>query len=112
MKLKATKRDFKGERVLKVGYCKVQFLFPERDAFAYSSGVYGWACDYFKADGFYVSTGYNPIGTLLPDTHKVCEKYDALASEVFKELNYNQRINQLTQLRLAFSKEIKSLLGW
>ena len=111
MKLKASKRDFKSERVLKVGYCKVQFLFNERDAFAYSSGIYGWACDYHKADGFYVSTGYNPIGKETPETHKVCQRYDQLAREI-KSYDYNERMEQLNQLRLAFAREIRILMNW
>jgi hypothetical protein len=115
MKLKASKRDFKGANVLKVGYCKIQFLYPERDAFAYSSGVYGWACDYYKANDFYVSTGYNPIGKETPETHKVCQRYNQLASQVFSintNISYDERVKYLSQLQLEFAREIRIVMNW
>jgi hypothetical protein len=112
MKLQATKQTFKGERVLWVGYCKLQYLLMQNKPFAYSSGVYGWACDYYDlGDGFYISTGYNPIGVGKNETYEICKRYDTLASEI-KSIDYTERMEQLNQLQLAFAKEIKSVLGW
>jgi hypothetical protein len=63
MKLKATKKEMREGYyyILPVGYCSLQSLLRERQPFAYSSGAYGWACDYYEVDGVLISTGYAPL---------------------------------------------------
>ena len=98
MKIKALKKEFKDQNVLKVGYCKLQYLLNYKDAFAYSSGVYGWACDYYNIDGVIISTGYNPIGKQVKND--ILEYYNAQALKVLNNLNieYQQKTQLLNNL--------------
>ena len=64
MKLKATKRSIREgyNKIVNVGYCDLQALLNYKEPFAYSAGLYGWACDYYDIDGVCISSGYQPIG--------------------------------------------------
>jgi len=64
MKLKTTKSAIKNgfNTVISIGYCSAQYLLYYKNPFAYSSGVYGWACDYYEIGNKCISTGYSPIG--------------------------------------------------
>ncbi len=70
MKLKATKKQIKANfnTVVSIGYCDAQYLLSYKRPFAYSSGVYGWNCDYYKINNVCISTGYRPIGEKLDYT--------------------------------------------
>ena len=94
MKLKSNKKGFKGLDVLKVGYCKLQYLLNYKDAFAYSSGAHGWACDYYDIDGVIISTGYNPIGKQTKS--EIVEHYEKIARKTLS--NYNLNHEDKTQL--------------
>ena len=65
MKLQTTKTNIKNNfvTVLTAGYCELQYLLNYSNPFAYSSGVYGWACNYYtpstKYNGVCLATGYN-----------------------------------------------------
>ena len=98
MKIKALKKEFKDQNVLKVGYCKLQYLLNYKDPFAYSSGVYGWACDYYNIDGVIISTGYNPIGKQVKTD--ILEHYNAQALKVLNNVNieYQQKTKLLDNL--------------
>lgn len=82
MKLKATKKEIlKGYKpVIKVGYCQLQTLLDTSSAFAYSSGVYGWACDFYEFKDAIISTGYSPVGKPAP--FEICKKYEKQAEEI------------------------------
>ena len=64
MKLQTTKKAIKNSfnRIIAVSYCDAQYLLRYKRAFAYSCGVYGWACDYYEIGNTCISTGYDPIG--------------------------------------------------
>ena len=83
MLLKVAKKDFNGEKVLKVGYCGLQSLLSHKNRFAYSSGVNGWACDYFMVDDVIISTGYSPIG--LSMNYDVIKSYELKADKLISE---------------------------
>lgn len=94
MKLKTTKkqiRDNTSDNLFSVGYCDLQSLLRYKNAFAYSSGVYGWACDYYELElngsRIIISTGYQPIGKQLPST--LIEKYEDLSSTILNASYYN-----------------------
>ncbi len=104
MKLRAAKKDFRNEKVLRVGYCGLQYLLRYADPFAYSAGVYGWACDYYNIDGVYISTGYSPIGESLE--HETVKKYEDEARKILlddsnsyeeKKEKVNNLLNELVQ---------------
>ena len=75
MKLKTTKKQIRDNtrgNLYSVGYCELQHLLRYANPFAYSSGVNGWACDYYElsVDGqrVIISTGYQPIGKSIDFT--------------------------------------------
>ena len=66
-KLQATKKDIKRNfYIIRIPYCKAQYLLNFENPFSYCVGVYGWSCDNYaittdKIDNVIVSTGYRPI---------------------------------------------------
>ena len=59
MKLRATKKEMREgyDKVLRIGYCNAQNLLWGEEPFAYSTGRYGWCCDYYDIGGVLISTG-------------------------------------------------------
>jgi hypothetical protein len=102
MKIQTTKKSFKGLNVLHVGYCKLQHLLKHRQPFAYSVGVYGWACDYYQLNGFIVSTGYQPIG--LHIDFAIIEAYEDNARAILenRSTDYETKRIQLDDLIADF----------
>ena len=95
MKLIAKKKDIKEGyyKIIRVGYCNMQNLLAYKSAFAYSTRVEGWACDYYDIGGICISTGYSPIGNLQLDDNltreyeqKASGQSDERRSELLKEL--------------------------
>jgi len=109
MKIEAKKKDFKGLDVLRVNAGALQDLLRYRDPFAYSAGVYGWACDYYDLDGFIVSTGYNPIGSKVD--YKLLKTYNDKARAIIDEnrVNHEKIIKKLNTLIKDFENDIKGL---
>lgn len=90
MKFKATKKEIRNNYnyIVGVSYCKLQSLLENQNPIAYSSGVYGWSCDYYllqnsKGQKVLVSTGYNYIENqnLNPDYNKLIE-FEKKAHEI------------------------------
>tara|TARA_R100000329_G_scaffold63084_1_gene56181 strand:+ start:396 stop:803 length:408 start_codon:yes stop_codon:yes gene_type:complete len=86
MKLKTTKkqiRDNTRDNLYSVGYCELQHLLRYESPFAYSSGVYGWSCDYYQlsVDGqrIIISTGYSPTGKSID--YKTVKRWDESARD-------------------------------
>ena len=79
-KFKATKKQFAYETVLKVGYCQLQTLLKFENPIAYSSGFYGWSCDYYQVGSVYICTGYSPIGKEV--NYSLIKKYENAANAV------------------------------
>lgn len=87
MKIKSTRKEFKGSNVLQVGYCKLQNLLKYENAFAYNAGVNGWNCDYYELDNFkiIISTGYRPHGLKIDS--KTIKHYEDLARSIQEDSN-------------------------
>ncbi len=88
MKLKTTKANVKENyyRVLSIGYCDAQYLLNYKNAFGYSAGVYGWACDYYDIDGVCISTGYSPLANKnMRDDYSLIREYEDKAKGETKE---------------------------
>ena len=65
IKNKTTKKAIKNRysKIYNVGYCNIQSLLRHCEPFAYSSGAYGWSCDYYDmGGGVIICTGYSCIG--------------------------------------------------
>ena len=99
-----TKKDIKnrGNKVLKLGYCKLQNLLGHYvEPFAYSSGTYGWSCDYYNIDGVIISTGYDPIGEEV--SGDLVREYEN--KEISYNLPYEKRQKQGSKLLAEFIKK-------
>ena len=105
MKLKTTKKEIKNnsKRILKVGYCAAQNLLNYEEPFAYSSGVYDWACDYYNIDGVIISTGYSPIGEEVE--YNLLKEYETKAKNISYNLPYELRKNNTKKLLIEFIKK-------
>lgn len=105
MKFKLTKKDVlnKYNNIIKVRYCQAQYLLSCRDAFAYSAGVNGWACDYYDINGVIISTGYAPIGKAAD--YDTIKKYNNEA-RALKYANYEEYKSELRKLISEFIEEV------
>ena len=113
MKLKTTKKQIKEntyDNLYAVSYCDFQYLLRFENAFAYSTGVNGWACDYYELEfdnrKIIISTGYSPIGKWI---NFDCVKfYENLAKKIahkhFKTLEDRQKAHK--KLIQRFLKEL------
>ena len=113
MKQKYTKKDVRSNSaaVLAIGYCKAYTLFPEGDAYGYSSsGSCGWECDYhmvFTGNGAVtISTGYRPIGTHVnSDIVEEYERKARKARELLENWEYREALDFLQKkfVRIALN---------
>ena len=64
MKTKTTNKEIKYNfsKIIKIGYCKAQYLLNYKNPFAYTCGIYGWNADFYEIGNICISTGYRPIG--------------------------------------------------
>ena len=97
MKLQTTKKQIKNNfsTVISIGYCSAQYLLYYKSPFAYSAGIYGWACDYYQIGAKCISTGYSPIGANL-DYSKLHE-YENKAQKIINDysLKYEEKVQQV-----------------
>jgi hypothetical protein len=109
MKLKASRKDMKRFNiVLGVSYCKIQHLLSFNLPIAYSSGVYGWACDYYLIDGVLISTGYNPLKSKgVKIDYDLIKSYENKARMIITNAsNYNRSFNGVNLLLKEFLQAI------
>lgn len=111
MKLKTTKKSVKNEfnNIYSIGYCNAQYLLQGTKPFAYSTGTYGWSCDYYNIDGVCISTGYSPIGESIG--YDLVREYDNKAMKIFDnyDLDYQVREKRVNKLLVKFINEINNL---
>lgn len=109
MKLKTTKKQVKNyyNNIYSIGYCNAQYLLQGVSPFAYSSGSYGWSCDYYEIENVCISTGYNTIGETI--NYDLVRKYDDKAKAIFDNYNidYQKRKNKVNKLLIKFINELK-----
>ena len=97
MKVKVTHKEInnKYNNIIRVGYSDLQHLLKYEEPFAYSSGVYGWSCDYYNINGTIIKTGYNTMGKNL--SYKLVKTYDDLA----RTLDCKDAIDNLLDMFIA-----------
>lgn len=103
--MKAIKEN--NAKVICIGYCAAQNLLRFNEATAYSSGTYGWNCNFHQINSYTViATGYRTSGKLADYT--IVEKYDNLASEIIsnKSISWDDKKSQIENLILDFIKEV------
>lgn len=109
MKLKTTKKQVKNyyNNIYSIGYCDAQYLLQGISPFAYSSGAYGWSCDYYEIENVCISTGYSPIGENTG--YDLVRKYDNKAKAILDDysVDYQKRKNKVNKLLVKFINELK-----
>lgn len=111
MKREVTKNEIRRteDRILCVTYCGLQNLLSTENAFAYSTRVEGWACDYYHIPrNICVSTGYSPIGKHID--YNLIRKYDEAAAKICSETwMWEQRKPRLDALLADFAGDVERL---
>lgn len=110
MKVKVSKKEVKENfrNIICIGYCDLQYLLYYKEANYYSSGVYGWSCDYYKINNnTIISTGYQPIGNICADYNKVVS-YDKEARNIIYNYSYDYEVKKelLEELLNKFIKDV------
>jgi hypothetical protein len=114
VKIKTTKKQIKEnvhpDNLIALGYCDLQHLLRFENAFAYSCGVNGWACDYYELEHnnqkYVISTGYSPIGRRVD--YKTTKTFDHLASQInqMNHTTYEKTVNAHKKLLSYFLDKI------
>ena len=91
MKLQTTKKAIKNNfnTIISIGYCDAQYLLWFKNPFAYSAGVYGWACDYYQINNVCISTGYSPIGERVP--YELLNELEHKAAEIIHDCSIEHK---------------------
>lgn len=107
MKFKSTKRDIMANypKVIKIGYCDLQFLLKYESPITYTAGVYGWNADIYDFNGVAIVTGYRPFGNICPD-RQIIEKYEKEAGNICHNYSYEERRKALQELQKNFMEEV------
>lgn len=113
MKYKTTRtemyRNYGADNIIRVGYCDLQTLLNYENAIAYTCGSYGWNSDIYELpNGVIISTGYNPIGRKKID-YNFIKSYEEKARKILYNGNWEKRKENLDNLILKFTEEIKAL---
>ena len=100
MKVKVSKKQIRDNyhNIISIGYCDAWYLLAYKDADYYSSGIYGWACDYYKINyNTIISTGYSPIGNIreYEFTRKMNEKARKIYNSDIPYKSKQTKINNL-----------------
>lgn len=109
MKFKTTRKEINQNynRVICVGYCKMDYLLTNHNPIAYTSGAGGWYCDIYDINGIAISTGYQPFGNIHPDYNTI-KKYEDEARKIRGDSwgNYQNMIDKIDQLLNQFIEEV------
>ena len=109
MKFKTTKKQMQENyhNAIRLGYCEAQTLLSDYEPIAYSSGIYGWNCDYYLIDNLLIVTGYRGMfGRSIP--YKIVDKYENKASSIKYnyDLDYQTRKTRINKLLHKFIEEV------
>lgn len=98
MKTRITRNELKKnfDLIIKVPYCKLQYVLEEREAVYYNTGVYGWNYDVYSFNfGSYkiaICTGYRPIGKEMIDNwnyefiEEIAKQNKTKGKQVFRQV--------------------------
>lgn len=111
MKLRATKKEMREgyDKVLRIGYCNAQNLLWGEEPFAYSTGRYGWCCDYYDIGGVLISTGYSPLESKgMKSDYRRIQEYDKRAEEIrYGNEDFDTQRQQTRELLEAMLSEMR-----
>ena len=103
--MKAIKAN--NSKVICIGYCAAQHLLYFTNPIAYSSGTYGWNCDFYQIEpNTVIATGYRVAGKLV--NYTIVEKYDDEAKTIIsnRELGWDDKKSLVNNLLEKFVKEV------
>ena len=109
-KIKATKKEMRENYfIIGISYCLAENLLQYQKPIAYSSGSYGWACDYYLVNGTVISPGYSPLSSKnAVGSYQMIKDYDKKA-EIIRTNggNYDQRREAVNTLLCEFVEQAK-----
>jgi hypothetical protein len=82
MKFKTTAKAIKEgyHKIIRAGYCDLQYLLSNQNPVAYCSGYYGWNFDVYDINGVAIATGYRGMPEKNSNaTYALIREYDAKA---------------------------------
>lgn len=110
MKFKTTKKAIKENAyaVLSVGYCDLQYLLQFQKPIAYSSGQYGWQCDYYQFGNLWLATGYDTPNSqnIEEPRYQEIRAIEAKARRII-ETDHKTKEKKINKLLDSFIKKIK-----
>lgn len=105
MKNKTTQKAIKNTytTIIKVNYCRLQYLLNLVEPIAYTSGIYGWNADIYHFGDVAIVTGYNPFGNIVPD-YDIIKAFDDRAAEILSDIksSYEDKKQALYNLTMEF----------
>lgn len=83
MKYNTTEKTIKQNysKIIKVGYCNLQYLLQYEEPIAYTCGSCGWKADIYDFDGIALVTGYCPFGN-IPADYDLCKEFEGKAQKI------------------------------
>lgn len=119
IKFKTTRKQIKSNfaTVISLGYGHAPgHLFGRYDAFAYTSGAYGWNADCYTFDcwpsAVFVA-GYRPFGISSADIYAKASAYDKLAEKTRKKYcsaDHDRYCKVIDYLLTRFVKAVKQIV--
>lgn len=98
----ATKKDVTAQysKVVRVGYCDLQYLLSGVERIAYNAGIYGWNWDCYEMSyEVAIVTGYrNLVGKRCPRT----EEFNNRARALWDLRDWTERKKKMEELRREF----------
>lgn len=113
MKFKTTNKALKEGygKIVKVGYCDLQYLLNYHSPVAYTCGVYGWNANIYEVNGVAICTGYRPIGNIKPD-YNLIREYNQKAKDVlFSGTKSDDARKKLDELLEEFLEKVLEKRG-
>jgi hypothetical protein len=107
MRFQTTAKNIKNNYhyIIGVGYCELQSLLAHTSPIAYSSGIYGWNCDYYEVvtsdnKRVLICTGYrNILHKNTTENYEITREYENKAHEINNsKLSYDDRKEQTLAL--------------
>jgi hypothetical protein len=107
MKAKTTKKEINSRfrNVLNIDADEMNSLLYFNPAFAYSTRVEGWACDYYEIGNICLSSGYSPIGKHA--SRDLQKSFDIKAKKVLQSTFFKTETKQkkINALLLQFAEQ-------
>lgn len=109
-KVRVTKKEMKDNKyIVSIGYCQASTLLRYVEPIAYSTGIYGWSCDYYNVNGVIISVGYNTLNNKnTKATYEMINKYEKMARRIDDSItDFDIKFKKINKLLVKFVEESK-----